>query len=411
MKSSSLRSAGAAAGATRSSARLVLGLVAMVTVLWLGACSKPDAAAPVAAAASGPASTAAKAAAVRVEFVKPAALTLGFALTGSVEAGRIAQLASAAEGPVLGLRVREGDKVVRGQVLLSLGRSEAVSTLAESLREDLRKDEDNLARTRRLVEVGALPAEQVDAAQANVTRIRSQLARAQESMRDYVVTAPWAGVVSKMKVREGDVVGPRAPLAEIIDPASMLVRVSVPEEEAARLTLGMPARVALDAWPQQTFAARVTRLYPTLDTRTHSRLAELTLEDPPLLLPGMFARVQVVRETLPNAITVPSYSLQAAPGGGMAVFVVQDGVAVRRKVTTGVEVEGRTLVTAGLKAGESLIVAGQETLKDGAPVKAIALAVKAGADGPAKAASAASPASPASAPPAATDAAGPGARS
>ncbi|MCK7468868.1 MAG: HlyD family secretion protein [Desulfosudis oleivorans] len=55
-----------------------------------------------------------------------------------------------------------------------------------------------------------------------------------------------------MKVREGDVVGPRAPLAEIIDPASMLVRVAVPEEEAARLTLGMPARVALDAWPQQT---------------------------------------------------------------------------------------------------------------------------------------------------------------
>ena len=393
MKSSSLRSAGAAAGATRSSARLVLGLVAMVTVLWLGACSKPDAAAPVAAAASGPASTAAKAAAVRVEFVKPAALTLGFALTGSVEAGRIAQLASAAEGPVLGLRVREGDKVVRGQVLLSLGRSEAVSTLAESLREDLRKEEDNLARTRRLVEVGALPAEQVDTAQANVTRIRSQLARTQESMRDYVVTAPWAGVVSKMKVREGDVVGPRAPLAEIIDPASMLVRVSVPEEEAARLTLGMPARVALDAWPQQIFAARVTRLYPTLDTRTHSRLAELTLEDPPpLLLPSMFARVEVVRETLPNAITVPSYSLLALPGGGMAVFVVQDGVAARRKVTTGVEVEGRTLVTAGLKAGESLIVAGQETLKDGAPVKDIAPAGKVGADGPARAASAAEPA-------------------
>jgi RND family efflux transporter MFP subunit len=368
-----------------------------LTVAWLGALSgallaldgcspsAPGAAFGASAAASAAGASATKAAAVRVEPVKPAPLALGFDITGTVEAGRIAQLASAAEGPVQGLRVHEGDKVVRGQVLLTLGRTDAVNALATSLREDLRKEEDNVARTRRLVDIGALPSEQLDTALANATRSRSQLTKAQEAVRDYVVAAPWAGVVSKLRVREGDVVGPRAPLVEIIDPASMLVRVAVPEAEAARLALGMPAQAALDAWPQQRFAAHVTRLYPTLDARTHSRLAELTLVNPPLLLPGMFARVQVVRETLPNAITVPAYSLLAAPGGGASVFVVQDGKAQRRTVTTGVEVEGRTLVTAGLKAGDMLIVAGQEALKDGAAVKAIAPAAK-----PASAASIAS---------------------
>jgi membrane fusion protein (multidrug efflux system) len=354
--------------------------------LALAGCSPTEASvtAGAPAAASAASASGGKAAAVRVEQVKPAPLALGFALTGTVEAGRMAQLASAAEGPVQGLRVHEGDKVARGQVLLKLGRTEAVSALVGSLREDQRKEDDNAARTRRLVDIGALPREQLDTALANATRVGSQLAKAQEAVRDYVVTAPWAGVLSKLKVREGDVVSPRAPLLEIIDPTSMLVRVAVPEEEAARLVLGMAASVALDAWPQQTFAARVTRLYPTLDARTHSRLAELTLVNPPLLLPGMFARVQVVRETLPNAITVPAYSLVAAPGGGTAVFVVQNGKAQRRKVTTGVEVEGRTLVTAGLKTGDILIVAGQEALKDGAAVKAIAPVAK-----PAAAASAA----------------------
>jgi membrane fusion protein (multidrug efflux system) len=350
--------------------------------------SAPGATSAAPSAASAASASATKAAAVRVEQVKPVPLALGFDITGTVEAGRIAQLASAAEGPVQGLRVHEGDKVARGQVLLTLGRTEAVSALVGSLREDQRKEDDNVARTRRLVEIGALPREQLDTALGNATRVGSQLAKAQETVRDYVVTAPWAGVVSKLKVREGDVVGPRAPLLEIIDPASLLVRVAVPEEEAARLALGMAASVALDAWPQQRFEARVTRLYPTLDARTHSRLAELTLVNPPLLLPGMFARVQLVRETLPSAITVPAYSLVAAPGGGASVFVVQDGKAQRRKVTTGVEVEGRTLVTAGLKAGDTLIVAGQEALKDGAAVKAIAPAAK-----PASAASAASAAS------------------
>ncbi|MBU3900202.1 MAG: efflux RND transporter periplasmic adaptor subunit [Gammaproteobacteria bacterium] len=329
----------------------------------------PAATVGAASTASAPVKAAAKATPVRVETVQSTPWVLRFAVTGSVEATRIAQLSSMAEGPVLSVRVREGDPVKRGQVLLTLGRTQAVSSLAESLREDLRREEDNLARTRRLVDIGALPGEQVDTVAANVTRIRSQLARTQESQSDYVISAPWPGVVSKMIVQEGDVATPRAPLVEIIDPGSLVVRVAVAEAEAAHLRLDVQADVTLDAYPQQTFPARVTRLYPTLDVRTHTRTAELELTKPPLLLTGMFARVSLVRETVPAAITVPSYSLLAAPGGGMAVFVVQDGKALRRKVKIGLEMEGRTLITDGLKPGEMLIVAGQAALKDGAAVQ------------------------------------------
>jgi len=357
-------------------------LTALALTLALSGCGKTETAASNTAAsapsiaASAPAKTATKAASVRVETVKSAPWVLRFAVTGTVEATRIAQLSSMAEGPVLGIRVREGDAVKRGQVLLTLGRTEAVSSLTESLRQDLSREEDNLARTRRLADIGALPGEQVDTAAANVTRIRSQLVRTQESMRDYVITAPWAGVISKMRVRDGDVASPRAPLVELIDPGSMVVRIAVAESDAARLGRGMKADVELDAYPQQTFPARVTRLYPTLDARTHTRTAELELTQPPLLLPGMFARVSLVRETIAVAITVPSHSLLAAPGVGMAVFVAEGGKAVRRKVQTGVEAEGRTLITDGLKPGEALIVAGQEALKDGAAVQVAAAAAK-----------------------------------
>jgi membrane fusion protein (multidrug efflux system) len=367
-------------------ASLLLLMVALALSLALPGCSKTETAVTkpaatvantsAAPAAATPAKTATKAAMVRVEAVKSAPWVLRYAVTGTVEATRIAQLSSMAEGPVLGIRVREGDAVKRGQLLLTLGRTEAVSSLTESLRQDLSREEDNLARTRRLADIGALPGEQVDTAAANVTRIRSQLVRTQESMRDYVITAPWAGVVSKMRVRDGDVASPRAPLVELIDPSSMVVRMAIAESDAARLSRGMKADVELDAYPQQTFAAHVTRLYPTLDARTHTRTAELELTQPPLLLPGMFARVSLVRETIAVAITVPSYSRLAAPGGGMTVFVVQDGKAVRRKVQTGIEAEGRTLITEGLKPGEALIVAGQEALKDGAAVQLAAGAAK-----------------------------------
>ena len=259
----------------------------------------------------------------------------------------------------------------KGQTLLNLGRREGATALVTSLNEDLKKEEDNLARTRRLVDIGALPGEQLDIAKANAIRARAQLAKAQETTQDYAVVAPWPGIVSKMKVRDGDFVAPRAPLAELYDPTSLIVRLAVPEQEAAGLTLGMQAEVRLDAYPGKTYGGSITRLYPYLDSRTRTRITEITLTDPPVLLPSMFARANLVKETIADAITVPVYSLVAAPGGGFAAFVVQEGKAVRRKVETGIEVEGRMRVLDGLEAGDKLIIAGQEKLKDGAAVKAV----------------------------------------
>jgi membrane fusion protein (multidrug efflux system) len=178
-------------------------------------------------------------------------------------------------------------------------------------------------------------------------------------------------VVSKIRVHDGDFVAPRAQLAEIYDPGSLIVRVAVPEQEAAALALGMQVEVELDAYPGKRFAARITRLYPYLDLHTRTRVAEITLVGAPRLLPGMFARAHLVKETIADAITVPAYSLVPVPGGSFAAFVVKDGKTERRKVETGIEVAGRVRIVSGLKAGDKLIVAGQEKLKDGAAVKAV----------------------------------------
>ena len=132
---------------------------------------------------------------------------------------------------------------------------------------------------------------------------------------------------------------------------------------------GMKLEVELDAYPGKRFSASVTRLYPYLDNRTRTRIAEITLTDPPRLLPGMFARAYLARSTVADAITAPAYCLAIAPGGGFVAFIVQDGKAIRRKVETGVEVNGRTHILSGLETGDKLIVAGYERLKDGAPVQ------------------------------------------
>lgn len=310
-----------------------------------------------------------KATPVKIETVKAAPLQQTIELTGTVEAGRIAQLASPAEGPVLHVRVREGDTVRRGQLLVSIGRTEGATALVSSLKEDLKKEDDNLERTRQLVKSGAIPAEQLDAAVANSARMKAQLIKAQESTRDYKVNAPWAGVVSKTKVREGDFLAPRAPLIEIYDPASLVVQLSLPEQHAASVAGGMKAQVELDAYPGKRFSGTVTRLYPYLDPRTRTRIAEISLRDAPRLLPGMFARIFLIQKTIPDAITVPPNSLIILPGGGAALFVAKEGKAERRLVEKGIEQGGRVQIVKGLQNGEKLIVGGHERLKDGAAVK------------------------------------------
>lgn len=343
-------------------ARAALTATMLATLLLLVGCGEAE---PQAAASGG-----AKPVPVKLETVSKAPLVLTLALTGTVEAGRIAQLASPAEGPVTAVRVREGDVVTAGQVLLTLGRTSGADALAASLREELKKEEDNLARTRQLVESGALAGEQLDGATASTARIRAQLIKAQETARDYAIAAPWAGVVSKMKVREGDFVAPRAPLIEVYQPQSLLIRLALPEQEAAAVALGMRATVELDAYPGQTFTGRLARLYPYLDSRTRTRTAEIVLDKTPRLLPGMFARVALIKATLADALTIPAHALVMQPGGGTAVFVMIEGKAARRTVKTGAEVDGRIQVTAGLAPGDRLIVAGHERLKDGAAVKA-----------------------------------------
>jgi len=317
---------------------------------------------------------------VRVSAAKKAAISRTLELTGSVEPFRVAMPASPAEGPVASMRVREGDRVKAGDTLLTIGRKTGIDALVVSMREELRKEEENLRSTERLVENKALPGEHLDAARASYEQAKAQSAKAEESAQDYVITAPWTGVVSRLKVKDGDFVAPRAPLLELYDPASLVIRAAVPEINAAEIHTGMKVAVLLDAHPGAAVASRVARVYPYLDDRMRTRTIEVEAPRSVRLLPGMFARLTLKLETIQDAIVVPIDAIVAAPVGAV-VFVVDSSLAVRRPVKTGIEEAGNIQIVSGLKAGEQVVTVGNEKLKDGTSVR-IAGDKKKGEGGP-----------------------------
>jgi membrane fusion protein (multidrug efflux system) len=161
----------------------------------------------------------------------------------------------------------------------------------------------------------------------------------------------------------------KSPLLELADLSSLVVRVAVPEAHAAEVRDGMPAVVRLDAVPGKTFPGKVARAYPGLDQRMRTRTVELTLDGPAALMPGMFARVRLIIESVSDALVIPREAVIVTPAGARVVFVVEDGKAAQRKVTTGIEEAGRVQILSGLKTGEKVVVEGHEKLKDGAAVR------------------------------------------
>jgi RND family efflux transporter MFP subunit len=299
--------------------------------------------------------------------VAPLSRTLD--LTGTATPTRQARLASPGEGPIQNCRVREGDQVKRGERLVTIGRSGAAAAQVTASAESLKEQQAELNRTKILVQSGAVPGSQLDTARAKYEGARALLAKAREMAGDFSVEAPWDGVVSKVLVKDGDFVAPRAPLVEMYDPHSLVIRLAVPEAQATEVFKGTPATVQLDAYPGKTFEGQVSLVYPDLDTRMRTRTVEVTLGPPVALIPGMFARLKLTLQTEAKAVVVPGDAVLVQPNGEKVAYVLNDGKAQRRVVKTGLETGGQVQIVSGVQPGETVVTAGNEKLKDGMALK------------------------------------------
>jgi len=309
---------------------------------------------------------------VRVERVAEKSLTRYIALTGSVEAARVARIASPAEGPVLQCSIREGDRVAADQVVLTLGRKQAAEEMAAAARKKLAREQEDLERIEQLVRSGAIAAELQEEAELRVARARAELSRALETMQDFQIRAPWGGIVSRVFVADGDFVAPRETLVELFDPQSLVVRFAVPESECKNVHIGMKAAATLDAFGDRVFQAEIVRLYPELDRKVHTRTVEAALAEEIDIVPGMFVRLTLPVQVAENAVAVPDQAVVITPQGESVVYLVRDGRAFRQPVAVGIEGEQRVQITQGVHAGDSVVVSGNERLRDNVEIRVLA---------------------------------------
>jgi RND family efflux transporter MFP subunit len=312
----------------------------------------------------------------RVLPVEVAVAALGEAartvtVTGAVEPIRSVGINSQLAGAVLAVAVEEGSRVRSGTVLARLDGRELAAQLtsAEMALEVARRTADRAEQLRQQDYITAAEHDRDQAAFAAAQATRDQL---RTRLGYATVRSPVSGVVLEKRIEAGDIVAGQTRLFTIGELSTLVVRVPVSELDVSALAVGDSVPVALDALAGRPLAGRVRRIFPSADTLTRLVPVEVALTGPGAseARPGFLARLTFRLRPRTGVLLVPAGAVIEGAGGA-AVYVAANGRATRRAVRRGDVFQGRVEIREGLTPGDTVIVAGATTVRDGAAIRIV----------------------------------------
>jgi RND family efflux transporter MFP subunit len=343
---------------------LAAAAVALASSTLLSACA-PDAHANPAAA--GPAAIP-----VRLAPVEPGPVSRPIRASGLVATKDAWDLAFKVGGLLARVEVREGDRVVRGQVLARLDATELAAGERQA-REGLDKASRDAARFATLAAADSVPRMAAEDARTAKAIAESQLAAARFNLRHATLVAPDDGWVERRLAEPGEVVAPGRPVVRVSGLGrGFVVRAALPDRDVLGLAAGTPATVTLDADPGRTLAGRVTEIARAAGQGTGTYQVEIALDAPRglALLSGLTAKVDIAR-TVDAAGAVPLAAVVDGDGEQGAVFAVEGGVAHRVPVRIAFLDGDRAVLAGGIAGTARVVTEGAPRLADGARVEIV----------------------------------------
>ena len=320
------------------------------------------------------------------------AATVANTRAGTVNACRRAGLSPALGGQMASLPVSKGDRVTSGQVLLELWnedlRAEKVLAERDAIASAARAKESCVIadvadrEAKRLVslrERGISSEEETDravgeaqakqaACEASRDLVRVSEARidvATAALQRTILKAPFDGVIAEINGELGEFVTPSPvgvptpPTVDLIDSSCLYISAPIDEVDATAVRTGMPARITLDAFPDQRFPGHVRRVAPyVLELEKQARTVEVEAEiDNPEeydLMPGYSADVEVILDTRTDVLRIPAMAI--IDGERVLLLNEQEGVIEERMIEKGVSNWEYSEIVSGLDGSELVIL-------------------------------------------------------
>lgn len=324
---------------------------------------------------------------VRVVEAKRQKISEKMYFTGIIEAWQSINITPEVGGKIAKIYVEEGDSVRKGQLLaeldtratqLQLEQAKAAVAVAQANYTDAEK---NMERMERLREENAVSQQQYekiklafDAAKAELQRARAAANLANFNLDVSIMEAPFSGVIASKNAEVGDVINPMmggfSPTSGVVtlaDYSRVKIQIEVSYEDIVRIRKGMLAYLTVEAFPGKNFPGKILVVSKAADPVSKKFHVEVAAKNPEWLLrPNTFGEIMIEVSSHEDALGVP----QKAIVDNSFLFVVnEDNTVIRKKVTLGLQNTHIVEITAGLEAGEIVVVDGNYGLENGEKVE------------------------------------------
>ena len=320
------------------------------------------------AAAAGAADTTA-AIPVKVMPVSKTKIARTIDYTSTIQAYEEVNLAPSTPGRVDKIYVEVGDRVQKGQKLFLMDRTQYYANKIQ-----LANLEKDLSRLDSLLKVGSVRAQLYDQTKAQYEVMKTTVEFMEENT---LLEAPFTGIITGRYLEEGELysgapgMSGKAAVVTLMQINPVKIIVSISEQNFPLIKNGMKVRLTADVYPDKSFEGIIFRVHPTIDAMSRSFRAEVRINNgSELLRPGMFARAYIDMGEV-EAMVVPSSTVLLQEGTNERyVFVVENGIAVRKPVILGQRFDDRFEIAGGeLREGDQLVSEGQARLNNGQQVK------------------------------------------
>ncbi len=304
---------------------------------------------------------------VRVHRVAPILLTERLATTGTLRANEEVEIVSEVSGKISAIHFEEGNRVAAGQLLLKIDDSELLADRQRALyRVELAERAE--ARQKQLLDDGVISSENYDVKLGELNVLRAELQLIEAQLLKTEIRAPFSGVIGLRWVSPGSYLSSQTRIASLHDLDPVKLDFTVPEKYSALMRRGDKITFAVEGF-ERAFGGTIYAIEPSVDASTRSlRMRARCPNSDGSLVPGMFANVDLVIRSVPEALTVPSIAI-IPELGGKKVFVYDNGTAEPRTVETGIRTERAVQITSGLAEGDLVITSAIMQLQPGLEVE------------------------------------------
>lgn len=289
-------------------------------------------------------------------------------LPGSIEPWTRLELFAKVAGSITEVLVQEGDVVKKGDILaqietndylIALKRAKAAYKLAKA----------EYDRDKSVFSKGVIPRAELDLSETSLETAKADVENAELMLSRCTIAAPMDSVIRRLDAKIGLLLSVGDPVAEILHIDRVKGVVGIPESDITAIRKLNEVDVTLKALDDLTVRGQKHFLAPAPDTAARLYRLELEIDNHNGdILPGMFVRANVVKQSIDNAMVIPLYSV-VSRNGEQFVFLEEEGVAVKRSVKLGIMENWMVEVREGLKAGDKLLIEGHRDVEDGQRIK------------------------------------------